>query len=99
MRQLSDMVKSALILGIALLVAAFLNGGIYQIVVAGAGSGGSGSSQDQIGEAGSTDFRAFRVNRFTGAVSRIDDNFMFNIRSVEVDWNKKTPAATPSPSD
>jgi hypothetical protein len=47
MMQVSDMVKAELILGIAFLVAALLNGGVYQIVIAGTGSGGS---QDLAGD-------------------------------------------------
>ena len=54
---MSDIVKAALILGATLLVAALLNGGIYQVVVAGAGSGG---------EMGDLEFEAYRLNRFTG---------------------------------
>ncbi len=59
---MSHSIKAAVILASALIVAAVLNGGVYEVVVSGAGSGGS---QDVVGD---TEFRAFRVNRLTGNV-------------------------------
>lgn len=59
---MSDIVKSALIILVGLIIASFLSGGVYQIVIASAGSGGS---RDTTGD---VTFAAFRLNRFTGQV-------------------------------
>jgi hypothetical protein len=99
---MSDTVKAALIVAVGLALAAFLNGGIYQIVVAGAGSGGS---SDQAGE---NMFRAYRLNRFTGEMQVVLEPppVMFRVPTME-EWKaiqrlKTTasePIASPSPAN
>jgi len=54
-------VRWATVLAIGIILAAFLHGGIYQVVIAGAGSGGGGE-----GISGDYGFNAYRLNRFTG---------------------------------
>ncbi len=59
---MSDTVKAAVVVVVGLALAAFLNGGAYQVVSAGAGGGGS---QDLKGD---TEIWAYRLNRLTGEV-------------------------------
>ena len=98
----SDTLKAAFIVAagliLAAVLAAFINGGIYQIVVAGAGSGGSHDVE------GSTEFRAFRLNRFTGNVMVLagvpTHTLLFETRTLqefvdEVRKAKATPTEVP----
>lgn len=93
-----DNLKVALILGAALILAAILNGGIYQIVIAGAGSGGSGGSHDVSGETGTTEIVAYRMNRFTGEVALIRNYTLVNVREYHINWPKSSVLPTPSPA-
>lgn len=52
-------IRSVIIIGFALILAALIHGGIYQMVIAGSGGGGEGITGD---------VRAYRLNRFTGHV-------------------------------
>jgi hypothetical protein len=58
-----DIFGLTLIAVAGIVLAALLNGGIYQMVAVGAGSGGS---QDATGN---TEIWAYRINRFTGNVT------------------------------
>ena len=62
--------KSAIVVWRGLILAAFLHGGMYQMVIAGSGGGGEGIAGD---------VRAYRVNRFTG---EIDHCAAFRCRPV-----------------
>lgn len=93
---MSDTVKAAVILASALIVAAVLNGGVYQVVVSGAGSGGS---QDV---AGDTEFRGFRVNRISGTVMVLVgplNNILIKTETLQeyAAEHKSTSPTTPQP--
>ena len=75
--------EAVLILGASLLVAALPNGGIYQVVVTGAGSGGS-----QEAMRGMWRFEAYRLNRFTG-----DLKYLRGYRFIDA-----VPAPQPAPA-
>ncbi len=51
--------RSAIVIGLGLILAAFAHGGVYQMVIAGSGGGDEGITGD---------VRAYRVNRFTGEI-------------------------------
>jgi hypothetical protein len=99
---MSDTIKAALILASALILAALLHGGIYQIVVAGAGSGGSGGSHDLEGQAGDTEFRAYRLNRLTGSIMVLGgpaNNIFYPAQTPEQFKSASSPTApAPTPS-
>ncbi len=59
---MSDTIKATFIIMVGLALAAILHGGIYQIVSASAGSGGSNDFS------GDTAIWSYRLNRFTGEV-------------------------------
>jgi len=63
-----------LILAVSLILAAFANGGLYQIVITSAGSGGSNDVEGNIEETG------YRLNRFTGEVMVISGNKMAEVQ-------------------
>ena len=70
---MKDNARAALILALGLSLAGLLNGGIYQIVEAGGGSG----SQNPMGD---PPFLAYRLNRFTGDVALIGRDVMLPVR-------------------
>lgn len=84
--------RAVWILAAVLVLAGFLNGGIYQVVAAGvvAAGAGSGGSNDVSGD---TEVWGYRLNRFSGEVVAIyRGRAMFGVPLVE----PKAPAATPS---
>ena len=82
--EMKESARAAVILSIGLMVAGFLSGGVYSLSVA--------TDKDGIEY-------AYRLNRLTGSVSRIVGNTMFNIRTIQADWNKETPTPTPTASN
>jgi len=74
---MSEAIKAILIGAMGLIVAAVLNGGIYQIVATGAGSGGS---QDISGD---TTIWAYRLSRFTGDVVPFLQNAPLPLRQTK----------------
>lgn len=64
-----------LLAGLVFILAALAHGGVYTIVVAGAGAG---ASSEYIGH---TEVHAYRVNRFTGSVVFCD-----GFRCMDVRW-------------
>jgi hypothetical protein len=61
---------NTLILAVSLILAAFANGGVYQIT-----SAGSGGSNEDTGYV-----VTYRLNRFTGEVMEIDGNRMVEVK-------------------
>jgi hypothetical protein len=79
---MSRTVKAALILTVALIVAAILNGGIYQIAVTGSG----------------VEAIAYRLNRFTGEITAVVQFRYITIRPAIPWGASPSPNATPTPS-
>jgi hypothetical protein len=75
---MSEKTKIALILGTALIVAALLVGGFYQII-----------------PVGTDPVRAYRLNRFTGAVGLVFNNHVVAVTPTR----PPQPTANPTPTD
>jgi len=78
---MSDTIKAALILSVALIAAAILSGGFYQVTAV---------DDKDVGILG------YRLNRFTGSVGKIEDGAVIELREFPLRQLKPTASPSPS---